>query len=100
MSTNFKLRYKADTGESPYLSIESQSIIGELDPRIFEDYSKPEIIELLDYDLRYNSKWGIYVDQLPNEYNDGEDVSIYSPEYVRWLEDQLTVLERKTNKTE
>lgn len=95
MNTNLKSRYKADTGESAYLNIESSPVTTGIDYIIFRNMSKSQIISALEYDLNHNTKWGIHIEQLPTEFHDGDDLSIYTPEYVRWLEDQLLALEQK-----
>jgi len=89
MSIDTKIQYKSETGNLSFISIESERLTQELDARIMEENIKCEIIDLIDYDSRYNAKWGIFMDQLPIEYKENEDLKIPSPEYVKWLEEKV-----------
>jgi hypothetical protein len=82
-----KSKYKADTGQSAFIEIESDLLMTSLDGSEFEGMTGAEIRDALRYDFNKNAGWGIFTNKLPIEYKqDNEDVKIYSPDYVKWLE--------------
>lgn len=89
MRIDLKIQYKSDTGKSPIFELESQRLTEELDSRIFEENTKREIIDMINYDSNYNAKWGVFMDQLPKEFQLNEDLIIPSADYVQWLEDKV-----------
>jgi len=56
MKIDPKIQYKSETGNSAYLSIESERLTQELDARIMEKNTKREIIDMIDYDCKHNAK--------------------------------------------
>ena len=60
--------------------------------------SSNEIMDALDFDCRDNAHWGVFIQDLPQEYQDNNDLKIFTPEYIEWLEEKLTELQ-KTNPT-
>jgi len=88
MITKTQLDYKAETGNSPFIEVEAELLTGALEGLDFEGWSGKEIIDALNYDFNKNAKYGVYTDQLPPDYIDTSAICIrvYSPEYVKWLE--------------
>lgn len=73
MSLNLKMRYKAETGNAPTVSVESELLTADTIPD--------------------EEEWllGVFMDRFPKEYTrENGEVVLYTPEYISWLEDQLT----------
>ena len=83
-----KTKFKAETGQSAFIEIESDLLMLSLDGSEFEEMTGIEIRDSLKYDFQKNAGWGIFTNNLPNEYKqENEDVLIPSPDYVKWLEE-------------
>ena len=91
---NTELRYKAETGFDASKWIETELLTKTVDSVMFEGMTGKEIREVIDYDITNNAGWGIFINQLPVEYSDGDDVSIPSIEYVKWLENEVERLSK------
>jgi hypothetical protein len=89
MTTNIKMKYKAETGNSPYFEKETDHITKSLSGFEFQGMLASEIISALDYDLNHNAGWGVFISDFPKEYLVNDDLKIYTPEYVQWLEEKL-----------
>jgi hypothetical protein len=68
-----EMQYKADTGERPYTRYESETLKS----------------------LRNNKRQILELDAFPEVYIDGDELLIPSPEYIKWLEEQLETLNTK-----
>lgn len=84
-----ELKYKAETGLSAYLDIETEMLTKMFDSVMMEGMSGDEIRKLIDYDCEHNAKWGIFIYQLPDKFQDSCNVTMYTTEYVEWLENEL-----------
>lgn len=83
-----KSKFKAETGQSAFIEIESDLLMLSLDGLEFEGMTGEEIRDALRYDFNKNAGWGIFSNKLSNEYKqENEDVIIPSPDYVKWLEE-------------
>lgn len=89
MKTDLELAYKAETGNSAFIEKESKHLTESIDATMLSDMSKSEIIDLIKYDYDKTSSWGLFISELPKEYRDGNDLKIYDPEYVQWLENKI-----------
>lgn len=85
-----EIKFKADTGQSAFLEIESLSMTETIDtyPLQGEDTVEDVInlIDSMDYD------WAVCIKDIPKEYINHYDFNVYRPEYVKWLEEQLNTL--------
>ena len=52
-----------------------------------------EILDLIDYDCKHNVKLGVFFDKLPSYCQFEDNLIIYSPDYVKWLEDKVEQLQ-------
>lgn len=68
-----EMMYKADTGQRPYKSIESEPMRNE-------------------YERRCKA---IEFDAFDESYIDGDDLIIHTPEYIKWLEEKVEQLSPK-----
>lgn len=85
-----KMQYKADTGNSAYLTrIESKLMIETVDTVVLEDMTDKEIIEFLEYANLYQMTWSIEMNQIHDEYKQGNDLHLINPDYIKWLEDKI-----------
>ena len=76
-----KTKYKAETGQSAYVEIESDLLMQSLDGLEFEGMTGIEIRDALRYDFNNNAGWGVFLNKLPEEYKqDNENVLIPSPD--------------------
>jgi hypothetical protein len=81
------IKFKADTGDSAIVEIESLSMIEEIDTYPLREHTRAdEVIDLID---SIDYEYAILVDDIPDKYVENKDVKLYRPEYVEWLEDQL-----------
>lgn len=84
-----EIKFKSDTGLSPMVKIETTSMIEDIDTYPLQELKTAkeviDIIELCDYD------WSVKIDDLPEEYVEFDDVKIYRPVYIKWLEEQLNL---------
>jgi len=79
-------KYKRDTGNCYYKSIESRLMVDMLDTRLFDGWTYDEIIKAVDDE---ESTWAISIGELPIEYQGYGDAYIPTPEYIKWLEEQI-----------
>lgn len=89
MKIDPKIEYKSETGNSAFIEIESELLIPWIDGRTLEEMRSSEIISMLKYDNKHNSKPGVFIEDIPKDYLNDEDVKIYDPEYVKWLESKV-----------
>lgn len=83
-----KTKFKAETGQSAFIEIESDLLMLSLDGSEFEGMAGIEIRDSLKYDFHKNAGWGVFSNKLPEEYKqDNENIIIPSPDYVEWLEE-------------
>lgn len=94
MNTKLQQQYKADTGNSCFQFIESSHLTRSMSGVEFDGMTAKEIKSHLDYDVSKNAKWGLFVDQLPDEYQMNEDIFLITPQYVEWLEEKVIELTR------
>ena len=87
-----ELKYKAETGCSPFFEIETELLTKALDSGMMEGMSGREICELIDYDCEHNANWGIFLSQVPDKYQECDNINFYTPEYVEWLENKVEQL--------
>lgn len=92
MKVDPKIQYKSETGMCPFFEKESEHLTGSFDSRAMEGLTGSEIRSMLDYDCKKNAKWGVFIMDLPEEYQECNDLKIYTPEYVEWLESRLEQL--------
>lgn len=87
-----QMRYKADTGNSPILVLDSNWLVDVIDDDNLKRKSASEIrIELQSQE----PIWAIDIEDLPIEYNSGDNESrIPTPEYVQWLEEKVIELQK------
>ena len=82
-----KIEYKSDTGLSAFIELKSLPMTEIIDTYPLQDCDTVKevinLIDWLDYDL------AIPIDNVPEKYNVNEDILIYRPEYVEWLEEKL-----------
>ena len=82
-----KIEYKSDTGLSAFVEIGSLAMIEDIDTYPLQECDTVEdvidLIDLCDYE------WAVLMDNIPDKYNDNNDLKIYRPEYVEWLEEKL-----------
>ena len=95
MKIDPKIQYKSETGESPIFELESQHLTESLDGVGFEGMSGREIIDALQYDFKRNAHWGVFISDLPGEYQESNDLKIYTPEYVQWLESKVEAIQHE-----
>ena len=95
MKIDTKIQYKSETGESPIFELESQHLTESLDGIVFEGMSGREIIDALQYDFKQNAHWGVFISDLPGEYQESKDLKIYTPEYVQWLESKVEAIQHE-----
>ena len=92
------MQYKADTGNSAYLTgIEARLMVEPLDVVMLEDLTDKEICELIAYDNLHNMEWCVGIKEIPQEYTDGDDLYLINPEYVNWLEEKVIELQKLKN---
>ena len=89
MKIDPKIIYKSETGESPIFELESKHLTESMEGREFDGMTASEIKDALSFDCRKNAHWGIFISDLPQEYQDSNDFKVYTPEYVQWLESRL-----------
>ena len=89
MKVDLKLQYKQSTGLSATIEIASEYLTMSMDGYEFDGMSGSEIRHFLDDDSIHNAKWGIFIDKLPREFTPHDDVALPTPEYVKWLEEQV-----------
>jgi len=83
-----KAKFKAETGQSAFLEIESDLLMLSLDGSEFEGMAGIEIRDSLKHDFNKYAGWGVFSNKLPEEYKqDNENIIIPSPDYVEWLEE-------------
>lgn len=87
------IRYKSETGYSPFFTLESEHLTQSLDGNEFQGMTSREIIDAIEYDFIVNAGWGIFISKLHNEFQDNDDLKIYSQEYVDWLESLVNALQ-------
>lgn len=92
MNKDTERMYKAETGNTAIIEIESDYLIPQLDYRVLQENTKDEIIDILKYDSDHNADWGIFTKDIPDGYLDNSDLVIPTPEYVAWLESKLLEL--------
>lgn len=92
MKVDPKIQYKSETGKTAFFNVEAERLTQELDSVMMEGMSGEEIRSLIDYDCSHNVKLGIFLDQIPTELQECENLIIHSPEYVEWLESRLEQL--------
>ena len=92
MKVDLKIQYKSETGENPILELESKHLTESMDGAEFEGMTGKEIRDLLKYDCDKNAKWGVFIFELPIEFQDCDNLIIYTPEYIQWLESKLEEL--------
>ena len=85
MKIDTKIQYKSETGESAVFELESKHLTESLSGEELEGMDGREIIDALKYDY----SWGVFISDLPDEYQKSNDLKIYTPEYVRWLEGKV-----------
>ena len=90
-----ELKYKAETGCDPFFEIETDWITKSFDSVAMEGMSGDGIRELIDYDCEHNAGWGIFLNQVPEKYQECDNVNFYTPEYVEWLENEVERLTPK-----
>ena len=74
-----KMQYKADTGNSAYLTvIESKLMIETVDTVVLEDMTDKEIIEFLEYANLNQMTWSIEMNQIHDEYKQENDFHLPS----------------------
>ena len=81
-----QLKYKRETGNCYYKSIETRLVVDALDMRCFEGWKQEDIINAIDSET---PSWGVLVSELPKEYDDSTNIFLPTPEYVQWLEEQI-----------
>ena len=89
MKIDPKYQYKSETGNNPFIEFETEHLTGSMDGSEFQDMNGKEIRDALDYDCKKNAKWGVYVENLPKEYQDIYDLKLPTPEYIEWLESKI-----------
>lgn len=92
MKIDPKIQYKSETGTSPFFELESKHLTESMSGLEFEGMTRKEIRDALKYDFRKNSHWGVFIMDLPEEYQECNDLKIHTPEYVEWLESRLEQL--------
>ena len=91
MKIDPKIQYKSETGNTPFFEKESEHLTGSLQGMDFEDMRASAIRSMLDYDCKKNAKWGVFIMDLPEEYQEKNNLKIFTPEYVEWLESKLSL---------
>lgn len=89
MKIDPKLQYKSETGLTPYFNVEAERLTQEFDTGMMEGLTAKEIKSLIDYDCSHNVKLGVFLDQIPTEYQECENLIVFTPEYVEWLESRI-----------
>ena len=85
MKIDPKIQYKSETGETPFLEIETRLLAEPMDALYCQSITKNEIIDCIKYD--HTAGWGVLVSCFPEEYKDEcEDLKICTPDYIKWLE--------------
>lgn len=89
MKIDPKFQYKSETGNSAFLNVEAERLTQELDSEMMQGMTAKEIRNLIDYDCSHNVKLGIFLDQIPTEYQECENLILVTPEYIEWLESKI-----------
>lgn len=89
MKVDPKIQYKSETGNSAWFNIEAERLTQELDTDMMEGMTAKEIKSLINYDCKHNVKLGIFLDQIPTELQECENLIIHTPEYIEWLESKI-----------
>jgi len=84
------IKYKSDTGKSPFIEFETKLYIEWLDDRILSEHTKEEILSFIKVS---DNIWCVFQDEIEEKIPsspDSGDVKIHSDEYVKWLENKIT----------
>jgi hypothetical protein len=82
-----ELQYKRETGNSADLcGIESELMTNEFDGIFCLDLDKKAII---DYLASCAEHWAIKMSDIPEEFNDADNLILPDPGYIKWLEEKV-----------
>lgn len=90
MESELRLRYKQETGNRPVKDIETLKLTLPLDSKVLSDFNAVGLRNLIDLDRR-KAQYGVFISDLPFSYIVYGDLKIPTPEYVKWLEDQINI---------
>jgi len=94
-SDELRLKYKSDTGLSPFVEIETRLLSEPFDADLFEYATADELKQAINMS---DAGWGITTDELSTDYVDQEnDIVFVSKEYVEWLESKNAELTNLLN---
>ena len=80
------LKYKKETGLSPFIEVESELMEEPIDVYLIEHESKKSILNIIDMNQSYSA---IKIDNIDHDLLDVDDLKVYRKGYVEWLEEQL-----------
>lgn len=82
-----EFKYKSETGNTPFLKIDSVLMTKNLDTYPLQECdTAEEVIEIINL---CDNKRTIPIESIPKQYLDGSNLKIYSPEYVGWLQEKI-----------